>query len=46
MEIPTLEPAAQEIVDATSTPPFVYQLSTEAARKVLDQLPPEMRKLS
>jgi acetyl esterase/lipase len=38
MEIPTLEPAAQEIVDATSTPPFVYQLSTEAARKVLDDI--------
>jgi acetyl esterase/lipase len=38
MEIPTLEPAAQEIVDATSTPPFVYQLSTDAARKVLDDL--------
>jgi acetyl esterase/lipase len=38
MQKPALEREAQEIVDATSTPPFVYQLSTDAARKVLDDL--------
>jgi acetyl esterase/lipase len=38
MQNPALEREAQEIVDATSTPPFVYQLSTDAARKVLDDL--------
>jgi acetyl esterase/lipase len=38
MQKPALEPEAQEIVDATSTPPFVYQLSTDAARAVLDDL--------
>jgi acetyl esterase len=33
-----LEPASQEFVDATSTPPFIYELSPEAARKVLDDV--------
>jgi acetyl esterase len=33
-----LEPAAQELADATSTPPFLYQLDYGAARKVLDDL--------
>ena len=33
-----LEPSAQGIVDATSTPPFVYELEPAAARKVLDDL--------
>jgi acetyl esterase len=33
-----LEPAAQEFADATSTPPFLYQLDYPAARKVLDDL--------
>jgi acetyl esterase len=34
----TLEPAAQELADATSKPPFVYELEPDAARKVLDDL--------
>jgi acetyl esterase len=33
-----LEPSAQAIVDATSTPPFLYELEPDAARKVLDDL--------
>ena len=33
-----LEPAAQDLVDATSTPPFLYELEPVAARKVLDDL--------
>lgn len=33
-----LEPAAQELADATSKPPFLYELGTEGARKVLDDL--------
>jgi acetyl esterase/lipase len=33
-----LEPSAQEIVDATSVPPFLYELEPTAARKVLDDL--------
>jgi acetyl esterase len=33
-----LEPSAQAIVDATSTPPFLYELEPIAARKVLDDL--------
>jgi hypothetical protein len=32
----TLEPAAQEIADATSKPPFQYQVGPDAAQKVLD----------
>jgi acetyl esterase len=37
-----LEPAAQEFADATSKPPFLYELDYPAARKVLDdvQAPP------
>jgi acetyl esterase len=33
-----LEPSAQAIVDATSMPPFLYELEPVAARKVLDDL--------
>ena len=33
-----LEAAAQGIADATSAPPFLYQLGPEGARKVLDDL--------
>jgi acetyl esterase/lipase len=33
-----LEQASQEFVDATSTPPFVYELTANEARKVLDDL--------
>ncbi|TDD46357.1 alpha/beta hydrolase [Nonomuraea terrae] len=33
-----LEPAAQEIADATSKPPFLYELGPERARKVLDDI--------
>jgi len=33
-----LEPSAQGIVDATSTPPFLYELKPAAARKVLEDL--------
>jgi acetyl esterase len=33
-----LEPAAQELADATSRPPFLYELGYPAARKVLDDL--------
>ena len=39
MAVPTkvvLEPAAQELADAFSTPPFLYELDYPAARKVLD----------
>ncbi|MGO4299420.1 alpha/beta hydrolase [Leifsonia sp. RAF41] len=38
MNKPRLEKEAQGIVDATSTPPFLYQLGPEGARKVLDDL--------
>jgi acetyl esterase/lipase len=38
MTKPTLEPAAQALADATSTPPFLYEIGPEAARKVLDDL--------
>jgi acetyl esterase/lipase len=34
----TLEPAAQEIADSTSTPPFLYELGPDGARKVLDEI--------
>jgi acetyl esterase len=37
----TLEPAAQEIADATSTPPFLYELGPDGARKVLDDIQAE-----
>ena len=33
-----LEPSAQTVVDATSTPPFIYELEPTAARKVLEDL--------
>jgi acetyl esterase/lipase len=33
-----LEPAAQQIADATSKPPFLYELGPEGARKVLDDI--------
>ncbi len=33
-----LEPASQEFVEATSTPPFIYQLTPAEARKVLDDV--------
>ena len=33
-----LEPAAQALADATAKPPFLYELSTGEARKVLDDL--------
>lgn len=36
MTAPVLEGAAQEIADATSKPPFLYELGAEGARKVLD----------
>jgi acetyl esterase/lipase len=35
---PVLEPAAQEIADATAEPPFLYELDVEGARKVLDDI--------
>jgi acetyl esterase len=33
-----LEPAAREIADATSKPPFLYELGPERARQVLDDI--------
>jgi acetyl esterase/lipase len=33
-----LEPAAQQLADATSTPPFLYELDYATARKLLDDL--------
>jgi acetyl esterase len=33
-----LEPASQEFVEATSTPPFLYELTPADARKVLDDV--------
>ena len=38
MEKPTLEHAAQQIADATSKPPFLYDLGSKGARKVLDDI--------
>ncbi|MFJ6393999.1 alpha/beta hydrolase [Streptomyces sp. NPDC091972] len=38
MSKPVLEPAAQELADATSKPPFLYELGAEGARKVLDDI--------
>ena len=38
MAKPILEPAAQSLADATSKPPFLYQLGPDGARKVLDDL--------
>ncbi|MEU1997452.1 alpha/beta hydrolase [Nocardia gamkensis] len=34
----SLEPAAQEFVDATSQPPFLYQLAPEEGRKAVDSV--------
>jgi acetyl esterase len=36
-----LEPASQEFVEATSTPPFLYELTPAEARKVLDDVQAE-----
>ncbi|MFI6377063.1 alpha/beta hydrolase [Streptomyces sp. NPDC050546] len=36
-----LEPEAQQFADATSQPPFLYELGPEKARKVLDDLQAE-----
>lgn len=36
-----LEPAAQQFADATSQPPFLYDLGPEKARKVLDDVQAE-----
>lgn len=33
-----LEPAAKENADATAKPPFLYELSLDGVRKVLDDL--------
>jgi acetyl esterase/lipase len=33
-----LEPAAQAVADASATPPFLYELGPEGARKVLDDI--------
>jgi acetyl esterase len=33
-----LEPAAQQIADNTSKPPFLYEIGPDAARKVLDDI--------
>jgi acetyl esterase/lipase len=33
-----LEPASQQLADATSRPPFLYELGVEKARKVLDDI--------
>jgi acetyl esterase len=33
-----LEPAAQKIADASSKPPFLYEVGVEGARKVLDDI--------
>jgi len=38
MASPVLEPEAQAIADATSTPPFLYELGPAGARKVLDDI--------
>ncbi|MET8781111.1 alpha/beta hydrolase [Streptomyces sp. NPDC004589] len=38
MSKPVLEPAAQELADATANPPFLYELGPEGARKVLADL--------
>ncbi|MER6176107.1 alpha/beta hydrolase [Streptosporangium sp. NPDC001681] len=33
-----LEPVAQELADATAKPPFLYELGSDGARKVLDDI--------
>ena len=35
---PILEPAARQIAEATSKPPFLYDLGPQGARKVLDDI--------
>ncbi len=35
---PVLEPEAQAFAEATATPPFLYELGPETARRVLDDL--------
>ena len=34
-----LEPAAQQLADATASPPFLYELTPAAARQVLEDVP-------
>jgi acetyl esterase/lipase len=36
-----LEPASQEFVEATANPPFIYELTPDEARKVLDDVQAE-----
>ena len=36
-----LEPESQAFADATSTPPFLYELTPDEARKVLDDVQAE-----
>src|SRR5262249_40600891 len=38
MTEPVLEPAAQELADATAKPPYLYELGPDGARKVLDDI--------
>jgi hypothetical protein len=38
MAKPVLEPAAQELAEATAALPFLHELGPEGARKVLDGL--------
>ena len=38
MSKPVLEPEAQAFADATATPPFLYELGPEGARRVLDDV--------
>jgi acetyl esterase/lipase len=38
MNEPVLEPAAQQIADTASKPPFLYELGAERARQVLDDI--------
>src|ERR1041384_7442224 len=33
-----VEPAAQDLADASASPPFIYELTPDDARKVLDDL--------
>jgi acetyl esterase len=38
-----LEPESQAFVEATSTPPFIYELTPASARKVLDAYAARLR---
>lgn len=38
MNHPHLQPQAQQMADATAAPPFFYEMTPEAARKVLDDV--------